>query len=120
MQRFESLVVNGMCVLGIFVQLFVYGATKIRSNGALLDGLIPYFGTPYGLGFLFLQLLYCYYCRRYRGFWFIGVVCLLSAALSLSTHLLGTGRPFQLGEWLALTAGISAVALCAGYHAGHT
>jgi hypothetical protein len=41
MQGFENLIVNGMCILAIFVQLFVYGATKIRSNGALLDGLIP-------------------------------------------------------------------------------
>jgi hypothetical protein len=120
MQRFESLIVNGMCVLAVFVQLFVYGATKIRSRGALLDNLVPYFGTPYALGFLLLQLWYCHSCRRQRGYWFIAAVWLACAALSLSTHVLGVGRPFQFGEWLALTTGLTALTLWAGYHSGYT
>jgi len=65
-------VVLGMAVLAVFVQIGVWGATKIRSDGALLDSWQPYFGWPYGLAFAAFQIGVCYWLRIDRGaVWFV-------------------------------------------------
>ena len=83
MYRFELLIVNGMALLAVFVQLAVYGATKIRSNWAPLSSWAPYFGAPYGAAFLGLQLWYCYSCRHRRSLLRPGGLGLHRGALSL-------------------------------------
>lgn len=117
MRRFEPWLVNGMALLAVFVQLAVYGATKIRSHGALLGIWAPYFRVPYGIAFLVLQLCYCRSCRHPRGIRYIlvtwavrGAVFLVSAATK--------GRRFYLGECTALSAGLSALVLWAAFHEG--
>lgn len=117
MRRYEPWLVNAMALLSVFVQLAVYGATKIRSHGALLSEWTPYFGAPYGLAFLALQIWYCLSCRHRRALIHIAVAWLSVLAVSVWAH--ATGRhQFRFGEFTALASGLSALALWAGFHSG--
>jgi hypothetical protein len=106
-QYFEHIIVAAMVALAIFVQIFVYGATKIRSHGALLEDLKPYFGAPFAIAFVGFQAWYYYACRPLR-------MRHLLVALFLVLALVAFGRRLPWGESLALAAGLCALVLAAG------
>jgi hypothetical protein len=114
------LVVLGMVVLAIVVQIGVWGATKLRSNGALLQSWQPYFGWPYGVGFALAQVGLCLWLAIDRGIvWLVRTWVIVG--LALVALWLITGRPDRLGldSGVALTAGLSALVLAAGLYEGH-
>ncbi|MGZ4335581.1 MAG: hypothetical protein ACXVRJ_15090, partial [Gaiellaceae bacterium] len=110
------LVVVGMATLAVFVQLAVWGATKIRSNGALLESWQPYFGWPYDLALAGAQLTVCR-ALRIRG----GVVWIAAAwASGIAFALLGWGlghRP-AFDASVALASGLGALVLAAALYDG--
>src|SRR5476649_1921121 len=61
----DSLLVNVMFCFAVFVQICVFGATKIHTQGALLETWQSYFGLPYACVFLALQIWFCW-CRNHR------------------------------------------------------
>jgi hypothetical protein len=113
------LVVLGMVVLAIVVQIGVWGATKLRSNGALLQSWQPYFGWPYGVAFALAQVAVCWWLAIDRGVVWLARTWVL-VGLGLVLLWLVTGRPDRLtvDSGVALTAGLSALVLGAGLYEG--
>jgi hypothetical protein len=113
------LVVFGMVVLAIVVQIGVWGATKLRSNGALLQSWQPYFGWPYGLAFALVQIGVCLWLSIDRGIvWLVRTWVIVGSCLVVLWLI--TGRPdrLTLDSGVALTAGLSALVLAAGLYEG--
>jgi hypothetical protein len=113
------LVVLGMVVLAIVVQIGVWGATKLRSNGALLQSWQPYFGWPYGIAFAVAQVGVCWWLAIDRGVVWLARTWAFTG-LALVLLWLATGRPDRLtvDSGVALTAGLSALVLAAGLYEG--
>jgi hypothetical protein len=118
--RLARWIVLGMVVLAVVVQIGVWGATKLRSNGALLQSWQPYFGWPYGLAFAAAQVGFCRWLGVRRGItWLLRTWAITGAALVLLWF--ATGRPERLtvDSGVALTAGLGALVLAAGLYEGH-
>jgi len=101
--------VAAMVGLAVFVQLAVWGATKIRG-GALLESWQPYFGWPYGVAFAAAQLLICWWLAVGRGPVWLARTWLVGGALAVVALLVG-GRPLTLDAPVALVSGLGAIVL---------
>ncbi len=114
----ESWLVNAMFVLAVFVQIAVYGATKIRTDGALLQSWQQWFGLPYAFLFLALQIWYCFAFDHRRGLARLRATWIGGAVFGMMLMFLPTR--FQLGfsSFIVLITGFGAVILWAGYHSG--
>ena len=116
---YELVIVNGMFALAVFVQLGVYSITKIKPHWAPLEHWRPYFGLWYGLAFLGVQLWYCRACRRRRGYVWVGATWAVGLIFFGVLAATGAGNPdVGVGGSVALTAGLSAVALWLAFHKG--
>jgi hypothetical protein len=113
------IVVIGMAALAVLVQLGVWGATKLRSDGALLESWQPYFGWRYGLAFAAAQVALCRWLRIDRGVVWLARTWAIGGALLVVAWLLG-GRSGPLGfdSAVALVSGLSALVLAAGLYEG--
>lgn len=101
-----------MVLLGVWVQVFVWGAPKPHGNGGAL---LPQFRHIFGLGYaavlLALELLLCAACRNWRvSGWVIVVAACVDLAF-WAAHL--AGRNFPVGAAASLTAAAGAVLLAA-------
>jgi hypothetical protein len=111
-------VVVSMAVLAVFVQLAVWGATKIRADGALLESWQPYFGWPYGVGFAGGQLLVCRWLRIDRGAVWLLRTWAIGGALAVVAVWIG-GRGWDaVDSGVALISGLSALVLAAALYDG--
>lgn len=112
-------VVFGMAVLAVFVQIGVWGATKIRSEGALFQSWQPYFGWPYGVAFAAVQICVCYWLAIERGVvWLVRTWAIGGGLLLLVWWL--SGRTGQLGidNGVALSSGLGALVLALALYDG--
>jgi hypothetical protein len=91
-------VVAAMVGLAVFVQLAVWGATKIRA-GALLDSWQPYFGWPYGVAFAAAQLAVCSWLTVDRGAMWLVRTWLVGGALVVSRRSSAAGRSPSTRRW---------------------
>lgn len=105
------LVVVGMAVLAAFVQIAVWGATKLRGDGALLESWQPYFGWAFGVVFGAAQLLACRALRLDRAARWLVPAWLSTVPLDLLGW--AAGRPPSLDAAVALAAGLGALVLAA-------
>jgi len=106
-----------MAALAVFVQIAVWGATKIRTDGSLLESWQPYFGWPYGLGFAGAQLGVCRWLRVSRGpTWLVRTWVVAGVTAVLASWL--AGRPLRAEELVPLVAGFGAVVLAIGLYEG--
>jgi hypothetical protein len=113
-------VVVGMAALAVFVQIGVWGATKVHSNGALLQSWQPYFGWPYGLAFGAVQVGVCLWLDVQRGLvWLARTWAITGAALVVLWLVTGRSERLTLDSGVALTAGLGALVLAAGLYEGH-
>jgi RsiW-degrading membrane proteinase PrsW (M82 family) len=107
-----------MAALAVFVQIPVWGFTKITSDhGSLLPSLRPWFGWQYALGFLALQLAFCLRYRVRRGPKWILVSWLVVGGVAAFGSLVLTPR-LPAGAGLAVCADMSALVLVAGLREG--
>lgn len=114
----DSLLVNVMFSLAVFVQIFVFGATKLHTQGALLESWQPYFGLPYACAFLALQIWFCR-CRNHRrGLVHLAWLWLGATALYIILRIVRTETAPSLVAYIALICGLGACLLWAGFHSG--
>ncbi len=114
----DSWLVNAMFALALFVQLAVYGATKIWTYGALLESWQRWFGLPYAFTFLVLQISYCFAFERRRGFVYLRRTWMGGAIFYILLMWI-PGQPQQnLGNFIAVLTGAGAIILWAGYQSG--
>lgn len=109
-----------MVVLAIVVQIGVWGATKLHTDGALLESWQPYFGWPYGVVFAAVQAGLCWRLAIDRGIvWLVRTWGITGGALLVLWMI--TARPERLtvDSGVALTAGMGALVLAAGLYEGH-
>ena len=111
-------VVVSMAVLAIVVQLAVWGATKIRADGALLQSWQPYFGWQYGLGFAGVQLLVCRWLRIERGGTWLVRTWVIGGALAIVAVLIGSRSWDALDSGVALVSGLGSLVLAAALYDG--
>jgi hypothetical protein len=110
--------VVGMAVLAVFVQLAVWGATKIRADRALLESWQPYFGWPYGVAFAAAQLLLCRWLRIDRGaVWLLRTWAVGGALAVVAVWISGRGWE-TLDSGVALISGLGALVLAAALYDG--
>ncbi len=110
-------IVLGMAVLAIVVQIGVWGATKLHTDGALLESWRPYFGWPYGLLFAAVQAGLCWRLAIDRGIvWLVRTWGITGAALLVLWFITGKSELSELtvDSGVALTAGMGALVLAAG------
>jgi hypothetical protein len=113
-------IVLAMVVLAVVVQIGVWGATKLHSNGALLQSWQPYFGWPYGMGFALAQVALCRWLAIDRGLvWLTRTWAITGAALVLLWLISGRPDRLTIESGVALTAGLGALVLAAGLYEGH-
>ena len=112
-------VVISMAVLAVFVQLAVWGATKIRADGALLESWQPYFGWQYGVLFALFQIGMCVWLAVPRGIVWLLRTWVLSAVLLVLIWAI-SGRPSRVtvNDTVALVSGLGAMVLAAGLYDG--
>ena len=108
-----------MAALAVFVQLAVWGATKVRADGALLESWQPYFGWRYGLAFAAAQLGLCRWLAIDRGIVWLARTWTVGGALLLVAWLLG-GRsgPLSFDASVALVSGLGALILAVALYDG--
>jgi hypothetical protein len=110
------IVVVGMAVLAVFVQLAVWGATKLRSDGALLQSWQPWFGWQYGILLAGAQVAVVRWLRIGRGLVWIGAAWLSGVAAALVGWAVGH-RP-GVDSTIALASGLGALVLAAALYDG--
>ena len=112
-------VVAGMASLAVFVQLGVWGATKIRADGALLESWQPYFGWRYGVLFALFQLAVCLWLSVPRGIvWLFRTWTIGGVLLVLIWGLTGRSARLTFNDGVALISGLGAMVLAAGLFDG--
>jgi hypothetical protein len=112
-------VVIGMAALALFVQLAVWGATKIHTDGALLQSWQPYFGWPYGLAFAGFQIGICAWLSIARGIvWLFRTWAISAVLLVLVWGLSGRSARLTVDDSVALVSGLGAMVLAAGLFDG--
>lgn len=113
-------IVLGMVALAIVVQIGVWGATKLHTDGALLESWRPYFGWPYGLLFAALQAGFCWWLAIDRGIvWLARTWGITGGALLVLWMITGQTERLTVDSGVALTAGMGALVLAAGLYEGH-
>jgi hypothetical protein len=110
------LVVFGMAAVAVFVQLAVWGATKLRSEGALLASWQPWFGWPYGILLAVAQLAVIAWLRIRHGTRWVGAAWASGLAAAALGWSLGH-RP-DVDSTIALAAGLGALVLAAALYDG--
>jgi hypothetical protein len=114
------LIVFALAGLAVFVQLAVWGATKIRSNGALLDSWQPYFGWPYGLALAGSLVAVCRVARIDRGVtWLVRTWVIAGVLLMLVWLAAGRSSALTADDGVALVAGLGALVLAVGLRENH-
>lgn len=113
-------VVLGMVVLAIVVQIGVWGATKLNTDGgALLESWRPYFGWPYGVLFAAAQAGLCWWWAIDRGMvWLVRTWGVTGGALLVLWLITGQTERLTANSGIALTAGMGALILAAGLYEG--
>lgn len=112
-------IVLGMAVLAIVVHIGVWGATKLHTDGALLESWRPYFGWPYGLLFAAVQAGLCWRFAIDRGIvWVVRTWGITGGALLVLSFITGKSE-LTVDSGVALTAGMGALILAAGLLEGH-
>jgi hypothetical protein len=112
-------VVIAMAALAVFVQIAVWGATKIRTDGALLQSWQPYFGWAYGVLFALVQVAVCLWLAVPRGIvWLFRTWALSAVLLVLVWGLSGRSARLTVDDSLALVSGLGAMVLAAGLFDG--
>jgi hypothetical protein len=113
-------VVLGMVALAVLVQIGVWGATKINTDGgSLLESWRPYFGWPYGVAFALFQLAVCRWLALERGpVWLARTWGVTGGALLVIWLLAGHPERLTIDYAVACTAGVGALMLAAGLFAG--
>ncbi len=114
----ESGLVNAMFVLAVFVQIAVYGATKIRMHGALLESWQRWFGLPYAFTFLALQIWYCLAFDHRRGLVHLRRTWIGGAIFYMILMVTPGRSQLDLGSFIVLITGFGAAMLWAAYHSG--
>ena len=110
----------GMAALAILVQIGVWGATKLHTDGALLESWRPYFGWPYGLLFAAVQAGVCWRLAIDRGIvWLARTWAVTGGALLVLWVVTGRSERLTVDSGVALTAGMGALILAAGLLEGH-
>jgi hypothetical protein len=116
---FARTVVFGMAVLSVFVQIGVWGATKIRSEGALFQSWQPYFGWRYGVAFAAVQIGICYWLAIDRGIvWLARTWTIGGGLLVLVWFLAGRTGPLGIDNSVALISGLGALMLALALYDG--
>jgi hypothetical protein len=115
--RLARMVVYGMAAVAVFVQIGVWGATKIRSNGAFFESWQPYFGWAYGLVFAGALVLVCRWLAIDRATVWLARTWAIAGILVVAAWWLG-GRRFGLDDSVTLVAGLGAFVLAAGLSEG--
>jgi hypothetical protein len=110
------LLVFSFAGLAIFVQLAVWGATKIRSEGALLESWQPYFGWEYGIAFACAQLGVCWWFGIDGGPRWLLCTWAIGGALAVLAWWIGGRDGPLLDDGVALVAGLGAVVLAVGLY----
>lgn len=106
-------------VLAIVVQIGVWGATKLHTEGALLESWQPYFGWPYGLLFAGVQAGLCWWLAIDRGIvWLVRTWGITGGALLVLWMLSGRSGQLTVDSGAALIAGMGALVLAAGLYEG--
>ena len=112
-------IVLGMAVLAVVVQIGVWGATKLYTDGGLLESWRPYFGWPYGLLFAAVQAGLCWRLAIDRGLvWLARTWGITGGALLVLWLIAGKSERLTVDNGVALTAGMGALVLAAGLHEG--
>jgi hypothetical protein len=113
-------IVLGMVVLAIVVQIGVWGATKVYTDGgSLLESWRPYFGWPYGLAFAAVQAALCRWLAIERGIvWLVRTWAVTGGALLVLWVISGQSGRLTFGSGVALSAGMGALILAAGLYNG--
>jgi hypothetical protein len=113
-------VVLAMVALAVFVQIGVWGATKINvDGGSLLESWRPYFGWPYGVLFAAMQLAICRWLGIDRGpVWLARTWAVTGAALFVIWELAGHPARLTIDYAVACTAGLGALMIAAGLFNG--
>jgi hypothetical protein len=104
-------VVFGMAVLSVFVQIGVWGATKIRAEGALFQSWQPYFGWRYGVAFAAVQIGICYWLAIERGIVWLVRTWAIGGGLLVLVWLLA-GRAGRSGLTTASRSSRASVRSC--------
>ena len=112
------MVVYGMATVAVFVQLGVWGATKLRTDGSLFESWQPYFGWAYGVAFAAALVGVCRWLAIDRGVVWLARTWVIGGVLCAGAWWLG-GRSFDLDGGVALVAGLGAYVLAAGLAEGH-
>jgi hypothetical protein len=109
-----------MVVLAIVVQIGVWGATKVYTDGgSLLESWRPYFGWQYGLAFAAVQTGVCWWLAIERGIvWLVRAWAITGGALLVLWVVSGQSGRLTFGACVALTAGMGALMLAAGLYSG--
>jgi hypothetical protein len=108
-------VVASMAALAVFVQLAVWGATKIRSSGALLESWQPWFGWPYGVAFALAQVAVCIWLDVERGIvWLMRTWVLGAVLVGLAWAIAGRPHRVTADDTVALLSGLGAMVLAVG------
>jgi hypothetical protein len=116
---FAWLVVVSMAAIAVFVQLAVWGATKIRGDGALLESWQPYFGRLYGVLFALLQVGVCLWLEVPRGVvWLVRTWALSAVLLVLIWGFGGRSGRLTANDTVALVSGLGALVLAVGLFDG--
>src|SRR5271167_3004766 len=114
----DSLLVNVMFCFAVFVQICVFGATKLHTQGALLESWEPYFGLPYACIFLALQIWFCL-CRDHRrGLVHLSWLWTGAAVFYIIIRIMQSQTMPSLTAYIALISGLGACLLWAGFHTG--
>jgi hypothetical protein len=113
------LLVASMAALAVFVQLAVWGATKVRADGALLESWQPYFGWRYGLAFAAAQVALCRWLAIDRGIvWLVRTWAVAGALLLVAWWLGGRSGPLSFDASVALVSGLGALVLAVALYDG--
>ncbi len=116
--RLARLVVGLMAAFAVFVQLAVWGATKIRADGALLQSWQAYFGWLYGLAFGAFQLWVCRWLQIERGPVWLFRTWVIGGALAVVAAWIGGRGLGAVDSGVALVSGLGALVLAAGLYDG--
>jgi len=112
-------VVGGMAALAVFVQLAVWGATKIRADGALLESWQPYFGWEYGIAFAAVQVVVCLWLHLGRGpVWLLRTWAIGGGLVVIIWWVAGGQSRVTIDDSVALVSGLGALVLATGIYDG--